>query len=80
MARQLTVRGVSDELGQRLEALSRARGESMNATVLEILRSALGVEERRQRLLKYTDWTAEEHAEFQRSLQTQRTIDDELWN
>jgi plasmid stability protein len=80
MARQLTVRGVSDELGQRLEALSRARGESMNATVLEILRSALGVEERRQRLLKYTDWTDEEHAEFQRSLQTQRTIDDDLWS
>ena len=40
MSRQLTVRGVSDEVGRRLEDLSRERGQSMNTTVVEILEAA----------------------------------------
>ena len=31
MPKQLTVRGVPDEVGRRLESLSRARGQSVNA-------------------------------------------------
>jgi len=50
MARQLTIRGVSEEVGQRLESLSQARGQSVNATVLAILEAAVGIEERRRRL------------------------------
>lgn len=79
MPRQLTVRGVPDEVGRRLESLSRARGKSVNATVLEILERAVGAEERRRRLARYATWDREDLEEFNRALAAQRTIDEELW-
>jgi len=79
MNRQLTVRGVSDEVGRRLESLSRSRGQSLNATVLEILESAVGAAERRQRLARYATWTEEDLEEFNEALAAQRIIDDPLW-
>ncbi|MEE8585744.1 MAG: hypothetical protein V3T83_12935 [Acidobacteriota bacterium] len=57
MAKQLTIRGVPDEVGRRLESLSRTRRQSVNATVLEILTAALDVNRRRQRLERYATWT-----------------------
>jgi hypothetical protein len=79
MGRQLTIRGVSEEIGQRLERLSRERGQSLNATVLAILGSAVGVNERRQRLTRYATWTPAEAEEFNEALAAQRTTDDPLW-
>lgn len=77
MKRQLTIRGVSGEVGRRLENLSR--GQSLNATVLEILESAVGVGQRRQRLARYATWTQADLEEFNEALVTQRIIDDPLW-
>ena len=74
-----TIRGVSDEIGQRLIAISREEGKSVNTVVLEILRSAVGVDERKQRLDRYTTWTEADLAEFESALKAQRVIDDELW-
>lgn len=79
MAKQLTIRGVPDEVGQRLERLSQARGQSVNTTVLHILEAAVGVDERRKRLARYATWTPEDQAEFNEALALQRTIDDPLW-
>lgn len=79
MSKQLTIRGVPDEVGRRLEGLSQARGQSLNATVLEILESAVGVDERRRRLARYATWTQEDLEEFNEALAAQRTIDDPLW-
>jgi plasmid stability protein len=79
MAKRLTIRGVSDEVGRRLERLSQARGQSVNATVLHILEAAVGVDERRRRLARYAAWTPENQAEFNEALALQRTIDDPLW-
>jgi plasmid stability protein len=79
MSKQLTIRGVSDEVGRRLEILSRSRGQSLNATVLEILESAVGVDERRQRLARYATWTQKDLEEFNEALAAQRTLDDPLW-
>lgn len=79
MAKQLTVRGVSEEVSQRLEKLSKARGQSVNATVLEILEGAVGSEQRRRRLERYATWSREELEEFERALADQRVIEDDLW-
>ena len=79
MTKQLTIRGVSEEVGQRLESLSRARGRSVNATVLEILAAAVGVDERRRKLARYVTWNAEDLAEFSAALAAQRPVDDPLW-
>jgi plasmid stability protein len=79
MAKQLTICRVPEEVGQRLEGLSRARGQSVNTTVLEILGAAVGVDERRRRLARYATWTPEDLTEFNEALAAQRTIDDPLW-
>ncbi len=80
MAKQITVRGVSPELSKKLEELSRARGESLNATVLFLLERATGVDARRRRLERYATWTESDFEEFSRALSGQRQVDEELWD
>ena len=79
MPKQLTIRGVPDEVGNRLEILSREKGQSVNATVVEILESAVGVGERRRRLERYATWSRDDLDEFSAALAAQRQIDEELW-
>jgi len=79
MPRQITIRNPSPQLSRRLVSLSKARGTSLNRTVLTILDQAVGVSERRDRLLRYATWTPEDLTEFNNTLALQRTIDDELW-
>ena len=79
MAKQLTVRGVSDEVADRLNKISKVRGQSLNATVNALLAQAAGEDERRRRLERYVTWTGDDLAEFEASLAAQRTIDDAIW-
>jgi hypothetical protein len=79
MAKQLTIRGVSDEVSRRLTRLGRDRGQSLNATALQILEDAVGIDARRQRLRRYATWSAADLAEFEDALAGQRVIDDGLW-
>jgi plasmid stability protein len=81
MAKQVTVRNVSPALSQRLEELAQKRGQSVNATVLDILSAAVGldVETRRVRLARYTTWTDADLHEFTDALSQQRVIDEKLW-
>jgi plasmid stability protein len=79
MSKQLTIRGVPEAVGRRLESVSRAKGQSVNATVLEILAAAVGEDERRRRLTRYVTWDQADLAEFNQSLEAQRSVDDSLW-
>ena len=79
MAKQLTIRGVPDEVASRLDRLSRSRGCSVNATVVDILAVAVDVNERRKRLTRYATWTEDDLTEFMNALSTQRVLDDQLW-
>ena len=78
-ATQLTVRNVDAELSRRLRAVSAERGESLNTTVLRLLRDAVGQEARRDRLRRYATWTTEDLAEFSAALRAQRVVDDPDW-
>ena len=60
MPKQLTVRGVSPELGRRLAEISRTRGKSLNATVLEILEGATGIDQRLTWLSRFMTWGPED--------------------
>jgi plasmid stability protein len=79
MTKQLTIRGVPDEVAERLSRLSRERGQSVNATVVEILKKAVSVSERRTRLDRYVTWNDQDLEDFNQVLSEQRVIDDELW-
>lgn len=79
MPKQLTIRGVPDEVGRRLESLSRERRKSVNAIVLAILEAAVGYSERRQRLERYATWTETDRLDFESALRHQRTVDLADW-
>ena len=79
MSKQLTVRGVPDEVAARLEKISKVRGKSMNAMINELLAQAAGEDARRRWLERFVTWTDADLAEFEASLAAQRTIDDDLW-
>ncbi len=78
-ATQLTIRNVGADLAARLRAISSERGESLNATVLRVLREAVGPNARRARLRRYATWTDEDASEFDAALAEQRVIDRRLW-
>jgi plasmid stability protein len=79
MPKQLTIRNVPDEVGKRLQRLSRDRGQSVNTVVLEILSESVGVEARRARLERYATWSNEDAASFDAALASQRVVDADLW-
>ena len=74
-ASQLTIRNVDEDLSERLRAISAVAGESLNATVLRILRDAVGVDARRERLRRYMTWTDEDLEEFNAVLREMRVKD-----
>ena len=82
MAKQITVRGVLPELSRRIERMAGERGTSVNTTVLEILKAAVGLDEgvRRTRFGRYTTWTEADLREFEGALGAQRVIDPKLWS
>jgi hypothetical protein len=79
MASQLTIRGVSEELAERLAELSRERGQSINATTIELLEAVLGVDQRKNRLNRYMTWSTADREEFDAELRAQRVIDEAMW-
>jgi hypothetical protein len=77
--KQVTIRGVSPELGDRLTAIARARGQSVNTTVLQILESAAGLDERRAWLRRFMTWTPEDVRAQDAATKAQRNVDSKLW-
>ena len=76
---QITLRNVDPELSRKLRAISEERQESLNSTVLRILRTALGIDERRDRLQRYATWNQDDLEEFNDALAAQRVVDKRYW-
>jgi plasmid stability protein len=79
MTKQMTIRGIPDEVARRLAKLGKDRDQSVNAIVLDILKRAFDVDERRAHLEKYATWSDEDLSEFKEALAAQRVIDEKLW-
>ena len=79
MVSQITFRNVDAELSRRLRAVSVERGESLNSTVLALLRDAVGMDTRRTRLRRYATWTQEDLNEFSEALRPQRVVNEGDW-
>jgi plasmid stability protein len=81
--RNLTIRNVPPELGRRLEEEKRARGHSLNQTVLDLLGQAVGLGETGRRsngLARLAGtWTPAEMAEMEDALRSTEEVDEELW-
>ncbi|HXH91893.1 MAG TPA: hypothetical protein VNN25_09960 [Thermoanaerobaculia bacterium] len=79
MAKQMTIRGVPEDVAGKLRRLSKRRGRSVNTTVLEILSQAVGSDARRERLARYATWTTDDLAQVEEAVAAQRVIDESLW-
>lgn len=81
--KNLTVRNVDPELARALERERRRSGNSLNQTVLELLRQALGVSREApfsNGLRKLAGvWTDAEHEAFEAARQGFEEIDEDLW-
>jgi hypothetical protein len=77
--KQITIRNPSDELARRLREIGRARNQSLNTTILQLLEQAVGLCERRERLGRYATFNDADRREFEAALAAQRGIDEELW-
>jgi plasmid stability protein len=85
--KQLTVRGVNDDLHSALKKEADRRGTSMNRVVLALLKEAVGVSNGNGRYQTVFDdldhlagtWSRKEAEVFEQSLKQQRTIDEKLW-
>lgn len=81
--RHLTIRNLPPEVGEALER-KRARSQtSLNQTVIDLLRGALGVrsqDEESNGLARLAGtWTAAEHEQFEADVAAMEQIDEELW-
>ena len=84
--KQLTIRGLGDELTRAIQRLANRDGTSLNRAAVKLLRRGAGLEEGRE-----TDtvgssldhligtWSAADADEFERALRRFETIDEAMW-
>ncbi len=79
----LTVRNIPAELAGALEAEKRRRRQSLNQTVIELLRHSLGLSLGRPRSNGLRalagSWSHDEHEQFEQAIAATEQIDEELW-
>ena len=80
----ITIRNVDPKLSRALEREKRRRGTSLNQTVLDILRSALGVDTDQPRsngLRRLAgSWSDADLEEFEAATAVFEQVDEELWS
>ncbi len=79
----LTVRNIPEDVAVALTAEKDRRRQSLNQTVIQLLRQSLGVGPGKRRsngLARLAGtWTQEEHERFEAAVAASDQIDDELW-
>lgn len=84
---QLTIRGFDDELAERIRALARREGISLNRAVLRLLRRGAGLGDGSAGPDTVGDsldhligtWTAAEAVEMGRALEDLSQVDEAMW-
>jgi hypothetical protein len=80
LMKTLTIHNIPSEVADALERESERSHVSLDQTVIELLRRALGVQKKRNGLAKLAGtWTAEEHARFEAAIAVTEQVDEELW-
>jgi hypothetical protein len=85
--KQITVRGVPDEIGRKIKKEADRKGLSLNKAFISLLEKAAGTKSRgkkRKDLCHDLDhlsgiWAKDEAETFKKSLDFQRRIDEDLW-
>ena len=85
--KQITIRGISGKVERIVRKQAREKGLSLNKTLVALLEKSVGVtpgDVKGVGLHHDLDelsvvWAREDAAAFDRSLQSQRSVDEELW-
>ncbi len=81
--RQITVRAIPKDLEREIEAQARAHGESLNKSVIRLLKQAVGLDrpQKKKRDLSSVagKWGTREATEFDRNVRVFDAIDEDLW-
>jgi plasmid stability protein len=77
----LTIRNVPSDLDAALQRERARRGQSLNSTVIDLLRQRLGLGATRSNGLARLAgaWTADEFQRFEGSIASLERVDEELW-
>lgn len=78
---QYTIRNIPDHLDSALRRVAREKGKSLNEVAVEALARGAGVSARprRQRDLSDIAGTWKKDPAFDRALEAQDTVDEEIW-
>ena len=85
--RQITIRNIPDEIEKVVKKEARVKGLSLNKAFISLLERAIGIRAKgKKKKIPYHDldhlfglWAKEDEASFNKNLELQREIDEELW-
>ena len=85
--KQITIRGIPGEVEKVVKKEAERKGMSLNRAFISLLEKAAGIKkEVKKKKSLYHDldhlcgiWTKEEAKAFERNLELQREIDEDLW-
>ncbi len=84
--KNISLRGLDEELVDRLQQTAKSEGKSVNQLVLETLRRRFGLDKVKRFSNVYNDldtlfgaWSNEEYERIQGQIDDDRRIDPELW-
>jgi plasmid stability protein len=78
---QLTIRNIDPEIEQTIRQIAKAKGQSLNQVIKEIIYKEFKSSEPPAASLKQLagNWTQKEAAEFELSIQSCEKIDKDMW-
>lgn len=83
----ITIRGVNQDLANKLKDTAKQQGKSINQLSIELIRSGLGLSKSKQFTRQYDDlddlfgkWSQEEFETIDSKIVRERKIDPELWS
>jgi plasmid stability protein len=84
--KSITVRGVDDDLDEKLREKAREKGVSINQVVIDLLKEQLGLRKKKKFTVVYSDldhlfgrWSEDEFRRIQGKVDAERVVDMDLW-
>jgi len=82
----VTIRGVDNELAEKLKTMAKKQGKSVNQLTIELIKNSLGLKKEKKFSREYDDlddlfgrWSEDEFNAVEGKISRERCIDPELW-
>jgi len=81
----VTIRGVDNELAEKLKTMAKKQGKSVNQLIIELIKNSLGLKKEKKFSREYDDlddlfgrWSEDEFNAVEGKISRERCIDPEL--